>query len=280
MIRTGSAKLCFLVLFLAYIAFNSHARAAEVVKIGGAGAGLGTMKLLGEAFEKKHPDIKVQVFPSLGSVGGIAALSKGALDIVTSVRPLSPEESLGGIVAIEYARTPFVFVTHKNVSKDGLTARELEDIYLGKTDNWPDGVRIRLVLRPEADSDTRFVRSITRGMEQAVKVAASSKAKIFAMTDQDCTEIVARSPGAIGTASLTQIVTEKKSLKVLAFDGVTPSIKSLSDGTYTLSKTLYLVTKSSSRPAARKFAEFIRSREGRGILAQSGNLAVGASREK
>src|ERR1035437_455082 len=95
MIRSRNANLFFLVLFWACFSFNLSAQAAEVVKIGGAGAGLGTMKLLGEAFEKKHPDIKIQVFPSLGSAGAIAALSKGALDIVTSVRPLSPEESLG-----------------------------------------------------------------------------------------------------------------------------------------------------------------------------------------
>jgi phosphate transport system substrate-binding protein len=280
MIRTGSANLFFLVLFLACFTLISYAQAAEVVKIGGAGAGLGTMKLLGGAFEKKHPDIKVQVFPSLGSSGGISALSKGALDIVTSVRSLTPEESLAGLVATEYARTPFVFVTHKNVGKDGVTARELEDIYLGKTKNWPDGLRIRLVLRPETDSDTRIVSSITRGMEQAVKVAASNKAKILAVTDQDCTETVSKSPGALGTATLTQILTEKNPLKLLAFEGVTPSLKSLSDGTYRLGKTLYLVSKSASRPAARKFAEFILSREGRGILSQSGNLTVGISREK
>lgn len=254
------------------LTLHRHAQAADIVRVGGAGAGLATMRLLGEAFEKDHSGIKIQVFPSLGSAGGIAALSKGSLDIVTSSRQLKQDERIGNITEVEYAKTPFVFVTHKNVDKDGLTVSELENIYSGKTKNWPDGSRIRLVLRPDTDSDTKIVRSISHGMDQALKVAGSSKAKILAITDQDCTGTVARAPGSLGTSTLTQIVTEKLVLKILAFDGVVPSIKSLADGTYRLSKTLYLINGSNSRPAVKQFTEFVLTNKGRKILESSGNL--------
>lgn len=275
-----ASRICFIIGIFLCPAFYSDAQAAEIIKIGGAGAGLGTMKLLGEAFEKKNPNIKVQVFPSLGSSGGILALSRGALDIATSSRAVRPEERASELVAFGYARTPFLFVTHKNVGKDELNTSELEDIYLGKTENWPDGKRIRLVLRPETDSDTTVVKSISKGVEQALNIARSSKGKILAVTDQDCTDIVAKSEGSLGTSTLTQVVAEKLPLKVLAFDGAKPSLKAISDGTYRLSKTLYLVTAVHPRPSVRRFTEFVFSSEGRRILSNTGNLAVSPSKSK
>lgn len=254
------------------IFLHLHAQAAEIIKIGGSGTGLGTLTLLGETFEKNHPGIKIQVFPSLGSTGGIEALSKGGLDIATSARPLKPEERTVGMVAIEYVKTPFVFVAHKDVRKDGLTTQELEDIFQGKTMNWPDGSRVRLVLRPETDTATKIVKSISPAMEKAMAVARSNKSKILAVTDQDCTKYVANARGTLGTSTLTQIITEKSPLKSLDFNGVRPSIKSLSDGTYRLSTTLHLITNSQPRPAVRQFLDFVFSNEGLKIMTKSGNL--------
>ena len=50
---------------------------AETVKIGGTGFALGVMKMLAESFEKQYPGVKIQVFPSLGSSGGIKAVLQG-----------------------------------------------------------------------------------------------------------------------------------------------------------------------------------------------------------
>ncbi len=272
--RFITTKSVFLLGVLGIFLYLQTAQAADIIKIGGSGTGLGTLKLLGEAFEKNHPGIKIHVFPSLGSTGGIEALSKGGLDIATSSRPLKPEERTGGMVAIEYAKTPFVFVTHKDGHKDGLTTQELEDIFQGKTMNWPDSSRIRLVLRPETDTATKIVKSISPTMEQAMAVARSNKSKILAITDQDCTKYVANARGTLGTSTLTQIITEKSPLKLLVFNGVRPSIKSLSDGTYRLSSTLHLITTSQPRPVVQQFVDFAFSNEGQNIMAKSGNLVT------
>ena len=47
---------------------------AETLKIGGTGAALATMKLLGAAAERSHPGTRVEVLPSLGGAGGIMAV--------------------------------------------------------------------------------------------------------------------------------------------------------------------------------------------------------------
>lgn len=255
----------------------SYSVAVESIKIGGTGTGLGTMKLLGEEFEKTHPGVKVQIIPNLGGGGGIISLLNGNLDIAISGSALNSDGRVSGMAAFEYARTPFVFVVHKNVVKSGVTIHELENIFSGAVNKWPGGKRIRVVLRPEADTDTRIVSAISPGMSKSLKVARTNKGRILAITDQESAETVAKTPGAIGTSTLTQIATEKRPLKVLAFDGTVPNLTSVSNGNYPLYKSLYLVTTSRASNAARQFADFVRSSQGAIILAQSGNLAIGAS---
>lgn len=260
-------------LTLCFALINS-ALAAESIKIGGTGTGLGTMKLLGEAFERLHPDVKVQIVPGLGRGGGIAALQHGTLDMAVSAAALSHDETASGLSAVEYARTPFVFVVHRNVMKTRLSANELESIYSGATQNWPGGKRIRLVLRPENDTDTKIIAAISPGMGQAMKSARARKGNIIAVTDQESAEAVSGTPGALGTTTLTQVATEKLPLKILAFGGAVPNLTSVSTGNYRLFKSLYLVTTSHVSPAARQFADFVHSPQGAAILAQSGNLVI------
>ena len=61
--------------------FGAPANAsAETRKIRGTGGDLGTMRQLGEAFQKRHSGVTMDVLPCLGS-GGIKAVLAGAIDI-------------------------------------------------------------------------------------------------------------------------------------------------------------------------------------------------------
>jgi phosphate transport system substrate-binding protein len=255
-------------------AFPAVVSAAEVIKLGGVGSALGTMRLLSAAFERSHTGIKVVLLSSLGSTGGIKAAASGAIDIGLSGRPLNDEERGQGVIETEYAQSPFVFVTYKNNNVSGLNTGELIDIYKGKRQMWPDGSRIRLVLRPASDIDTKIVSKISPAMGQAVKIALSRPGMIMAITNQESDETVEKTPGAIGASTLTQIISEKRSLKILSFNGVDPSLKNLAQGSYPLVKRFFVVTKPAPPPSAQKFIDYIRSREGRKILEDNGNIAV------
>lgn len=265
---------------LLFTALHTPVRAGEIIRIGGTGTGLGAMKLLGEAFEKIHPDVKVQIVPDLGGAGGVLALLQGAIELSVSGSAVNHDERVSGVSAVEYARTPFVFVVNKGVIKNGLTLGELENIYNGKIQKWPGGKPVRTVLRPIIDTDTRIISSISPGMAQALKAARARKGHIVAVTDRESIEAIASTPGAIGTSTLTQIATEKLPLKVLTFDGAVPNLTSLASGSYRLFKPLFLVTTSRTPPAARQFADFVRSPHGAIILTQSGNLVIEAPATK
>lgn len=247
-----------------------------VVRIGGTGSALGAMKQLAEAYEKSHPGIRIRILPSLGSTAGIKAALGGGIDLALASRSLLESERLQGAVEVEYARSPFVFITNAKVIKKDVTIRELESIYTNPAASWPDGSRIRLILRPETDIDTKLVRSLSPGMEQAVKAALGRPGMIMAITDQEATNAVIRTPGALGWGTLTEINSENRPVNLLSFNGVKPSIKASADSSYPLVKVFYLVTTAKTPAKARQFAEFVRSPAGRRILISTGNLVVAA----
>lgn len=245
---------------------------AESMKIGGTGAALGTMQVLAEAFKKSHPDAQVLIVPGLGSGGGRKALLGGAIDIAITSKATNSVEKLEGAVAMVYGRSPFVFATSKKNPASALTTDEIIAIWNGKTTTWPNGQRLRLILRPATDSDTDVLKSISPAMEQAVKNALAREGMQMAITDHDSANAIETVPGALGTSTLALINSEKRSLKALAINGVTPSPKTIADGTYPYFKSMYLLTKAKQpSQATQEFVSFVLSTRGREILAQLGH---------
>jgi phosphate transport system substrate-binding protein len=256
-----------------FCAMPAAVPAEQVLKIGGVGSALATMQLLGEAFERAHPGVKVKILPSIGSSGAIKAVVEGAIDIGLSGRPLKEEERGKGALQTEYARTPFVFVTNRSTKAANITTKDLVEIYEGKKQTWQDGTRIRLVLRPESDTDTNILKSISPDVNRAVKAAYLRQGLAIGITNQESDDLVESISGSLGISSLTQVISERRSEKVLSFNGTTPSVLSLENGTYPLVKPLYLVTASGVSAGARQFITFVFSPAGRKILSENGNLA-------
>lgn len=266
--------IVFLFCLVLFFIFYSAAVAGDVIRIGGSGSALGLMEMLGTAFEKAHPGIKVEVLSSLGSGGGIKAAGKGKIDIGLSGRPLKDEELNFGLKVIEYAKTPFIFVANNDVKVAGLTTKDFVKIYNGETKTWPDGKRIRLVLRSAYESDTIVVKSISSEMSAAVDDALSRKGMLIAMTDQESADLIEKTQGSFGISTLTLIMSEKRKVKILSYNSVMPSVKSLSIGAYPLSKSLYMVTRPEQSPSVREFVAFMTSPEGIRILEKEGCLAI------
>ena len=269
--RKNIFKILLVIIIAAAGVLPQPAFAGETLKIGGDGSALGSMKVLSEAFAKSHPGVTVQVLPSLGSPGGINAVLDGRIDIGLSGRALTEEGRKRGAIATEYAKTPFIFETNKDTRASNLSINDLVEIYRGDRPTWPDGTRIRLVLRPEHDIDTDILKQISPGMNEAVKTALSRRGMIMALTNQESDNLVETIPGSLGVSTLSQIISEKRSSKVLSFNGVKPSVKTLADGTYPLVKTFYVVTPAKIPAPVKMFNDFVRSPTGRQILMETGH---------
>jgi phosphate transport system substrate-binding protein len=276
--RRGFFRVLLLVAVMALWSLPALAAEAPTIKIGGTGAGLGAMKLLAESFKQSHPQVRVIIVPGLGSGGGRRALLEGAIDIAVTSKAGTDAEKLEGAAAMLLGRTPFVFATSKKNATSGFTTRELVDIWNGKTTTWADGSRLRLVLRPESDSDTEVLKRISPAMEQAVKNALSREGMKIAMTDGESADAIEAIRGALGTSTLGLIMSEKRSLKTLSLGGVAASSKTIADGSYPYLKSLYVLTGNKPSGATEEFTAFVRSKAGQQILTQTGFWAVDTGR--
>ncbi len=249
---------------------------ADTLNIGGTGGALGTMQVLVEAFKKSHPDAKVVIVPGLGSGGGRKALLEKAIDLAVTSKAGKGVEKLEGAVALLYGRSPFVFATSKKNPVTGLATQELVDIWSGKKTTWPNGQRLRLILREATDSDTELLKNISPAMEQAVKAALSREGMRIAFTDNDSADAIESTPGALGTSLLALLISESRSLKPLSLNGVMPSPKTIADGSYPYFKSLYMLTKAQPQASemTQRFISFVLSAQGHKILAQLGHWVV------
>lgn len=249
------------------------ARADETIRISGTGGALGGARLLGEAFMKKHRDVQVEVLKSTGSTGGIKAVKAGKLDIALSSRPLKQEEKGPGIVEEAYAKTPFIFATRSPGPVEGLSLAEIEDIYAGRKTAWPDGSRIFLVLRPKSDYITAFLENISPGMKVASDAALNKVGIFVGMTDQDSADQIEITSGSFGTTTLALVSSEKRRIRPIAVEGISPVDRSGANAKYPYAVTFHLVyAKQGMRGITKEFLRFIRSREGERILRRSGHI--------
>jgi phosphate transport system substrate-binding protein len=242
-----------------------------VLKIGGTGTALGTMTLLANAFNQANPGLTAIVLPSVGSTGGIKAVSAGAIGLGVSGRPLTGAEQARGLVATEYGRSPVVLAVSSATGVSGITRRELIDIYAAKITHWPNGTPIRLVLRPEADINTITLKTLSPDVKDAVTAAEKRRGMLVALTDQDAAEHLEKTAGALGPTTLNEIVSGGRKLKALSLDGVAPSAATIADGSYPIFLRFFLVTGAQPLTATKQFIAFVQSNAGRRILVETGH---------
>lgn len=247
---------------------------ADTLKLGGTGADLGTMQLLANAFEKQSPGTTIEIQPSIGSSGGINAVMAGVLDIGISSRPLKDGERKQGVQEWAYAKTSFIFATDQKSPQSQLTSAEIIGIYNGSVTKWKDGTTVRLILRPETETDTLLLKKYIPGMEAAMGKAYKRRGLPIATTDQDAADMIQKIPGAVGPSTLALILGENRPLKALALDNVAPTVENIGNGTYPMTKSLYLVTGSRPKAEVQRFISFIRSNQGTAILQRTGHLVL------
>lgn len=249
----------------------ARAATATRLRIGGTGAALGAMRLVAEAFRQAEPAVEVEVLSSLGTSGGIAAITAGAVDVALAGRPLIAAERAASARARDYARTPLAFATHADTPLRGVTLDEAVRIYAGELATWPDGTPIRLVRRQPSDSEWTLLTAISPAMARATESARRRPGLLTTATDQDNADALQRLRGSFGMISLGQILSEGRRLTPLALDGVAPTPANCTAGRYGLTRTLAAVTRHEPSPAAAAFLAFLFGEPGRAILAAHGH---------
>ncbi len=271
----GLARGPLLALLAVCFALPAPAR-AETMKIGGTGAALGTIRILADAFEDQRPGVAVEVFPGVGSDGGVRGVARGMFTLGVVSRPLDDDERALGVREIAYARTPLVVATRGGRGRERLSSRELTEIFAGRRTDWTDGTRIRLILRPRATTEARLLDESIPGMPAAQAAARRLPGIPVAYSDQEALDAAEAIDGALTTATLAAIRSENRSLVPVAIDGVAPDLENVANGSYPMVETLYFVTGPEVSPLAEAFMRFVRSARGAAVLRDNGQVALPA----
>jgi phosphate transport system substrate-binding protein len=260
-----------------FLALNAVIAHAAEIRIGGAGTTLGTMKELGEAYEKRTRGVKVTVDKkSKASVGGVRSLLKDELDIAISTRKLSEADiaGVGKLRATEVARVPFVFAVQAATKVTDATSAEMLQIYQLRKLTWSDGSNIVLYPRTANVSDTLFLMDISPEWKTAIQ-AINSNPKIQKYdTAQEAAALVESRPGALTTSTLALLQTENRRMRPLRIDGVEPTAATVQSGQYQYVKPVILITASARSPEVQAFIEFVCSAAGQKILSDTGHVVI------
>jgi phosphate transport system substrate-binding protein len=242
--------------------------------------GSDTMVILGqrwaETYMKEHAGVTIQVTGG-GSGTGIAALINGTTDVCESSRPMKDKEK--DDVKAKRSAPAFetkvaldalaVYVNEKNPLQE-IAIPDLAKIYKGEIKSWKEvgGKDEAIVLYGrENNSGTYgyFKEHVLENKDfaQAVQTLAGTSAVVNAVKGD------ARGIGYGGIAYLEGI----RALKVKKDAGspaIAPSLTTAQDGSYPISRFLYLYTAGEQTGTIKKFVDWVVSDAGQKIISDVG----------
>lgn len=210
-------------------------------------------------------------------------LLAGETDIIFAASPSSGHLKKAENLGIELKMTPigreaFVFFVNSRNPVDGLKSEEIKDIYSGDVKNWSDlggkNDGIRAFQRPvDSGSQTTFLKFMgdTPVQEPETEEMASGMGGIIS-------EVASyrNYKNAIGYTfrffAVDMVQNDK--IKLLAINGVEPTIETIRSDEYPLSSEFYAVTAGSDNPHVEGFIEWIISEEGQELVERTGFVSV------
>lgn len=240
--------------------------AGETIKVGGSGAAYPLLSALAAAYREASPNMEIQLSsPPLGSSAGIRALAASRLDVAISGRTLQPTDP-SGLTGIELGRSPLTFVVNGSTGQDRLSHQDLIEIFLGQRKHWPNGSRLKLVLRPESDVDSKLVSALSPEIARALAAGRKRPGMAIAMDDLENAEMLSQTPGALGTISSCQMNTQRLGLQEIATEAAVPSVAGTDPASQFLSRPFVVIMKNDARPAVRHFVDFLFSATARRVM--------------
>ncbi len=225
-----------------------------------------------EQFVKANPDVKIS-YEGLGSGTGLKQLAEGTVSLAGSSRDLKQSELDAGLVPVVIARDALAVVVNKDIPVANLTKEQLAGIYSGTIVNWKEvGGKDEPIVIVNRDETSGTYGAFKELVLDPSKLAFAKNA-LVAKENGEVAAKVASTPGAVGYVGLgfVEEVT-KAGGKALSINKVVPTVKTTLDGSYPLSRNLYVATKGKAKDGSveKAFIDYLLSARGKIIVKEAG----------
>lgn len=195
-----------------------------------------------------------------GTDKGIQGLLAGNTDIAAISRPLTAQETTGGLVAVPVIKDAIAIVVgNENPFRKGLTQAQIVGIFQGQITNWSaiggQPGTIRVINRPPiSGTHQAFQELVLKGGQFGSNITTLS---------EDATTPLLRALGkeGIGYATYAQVANQQ-TVRTVAIDGLTPEAPN-----YPYQRTLYYVYKQPASPQVQAFLGYVSSSQGQQAIA-------------
>jgi len=247
---------------------------AESLTMRGSTTVLPIAQKAAERYMNLHREANISISGG-GSGTGVKALLDGSVDIANTSRPMKGKEVKiareRGITPCEHiiARDGIAVIVHPKNPVSALTKAQIKDIYTGKIKNWAQlgGFKKEIVV---------VSRETTSGTFECFNKIVLKKAKVtpYSLLQAANATImltVSQSEGAIGYVGIGYL---DKRVKALKIEGVYPAVATVVDGTYPISRPLFMYTNGKPKGLCARFIDFVLSPKGQKIVEEEGFVKV------
>jgi len=267
-----------LTIFLLIVVFFGCSPVKKALQIKGSDTMVNLGQAWAEVYMNKFPESTIAINGG-GSGTGVAALIGGVADIAQCSREMQEKElaiaKTKGVnpVQLHVANDGIVIVVNPRNPVSKLTIAQLADIFSGKINNWQKvgGKDQKIVaLSRERNSGTHVFF-----LEQVVKQGKKKNPAEFAPhvlmmpSSEAIVEEVAGNPSAIGYIGLGYLSPKLKAVAIAKdkkSNYVLPSVKTVVNKTYPVSRALYFYINRNPTGDIKPFIDFVMSDEGQKIV--------------
>ncbi len=227
-----------------------------------------------ERYMQLHPEAHISISGG-GSGTGIKALLDGSVDIADASRPMKAKEVKmareRGIAPCEHiiARDGIAVIVNPKNPLPELGKAQIKDIYTGKITNWSalggSNKKIVVVSRESSSGTFETFNKIILKKERV------TPASLLQAANAGVLHTVAQSEGGIGYVGIGYL---DKRIKALKVEGVYPARETVIDGSYPISRPLFMYTGGKPTGLSARFISFLLSPEGQKIVEEEGFVAV------
>ncbi len=222
------------------------------------------MAELAQAYEAKT-GIKVKLQGG-GAAKGIRDAAALKVDLGGSCRMSLPGVERSELHASLHpiAWDALAIIINKKNPVNNITTEQIKAMYLGKIKNWSElggpNAPINLYVRRGKYSGVGYTIRQYIFQDSAIEFVTEHVVKSSGPLEK----AVEKDPFAVGITGISSA--RKRNVKIIGFDGKSPTYENVRNGNYGLYRPLYLVTSPQPSPKVKDFVAFARSEEGRKIM--------------